>query len=106
MPAPLYVSTRGGGDAVPFREALLDGLAPDGGLYVPTEIPALPDDWATASDRADLGARVLAAWLPEVANLGALVEDALGHFRFLLFYFGCAAAGAASSRQAWDAQHW
>ena len=77
MPAPLYVSTRGGGDAVPFREALLDGLAPDGGLYVPTEIPALPDDWATASDRADLGARVLAAWLPEVANLGALVEDAL-----------------------------
>ena len=77
MPAPLYVSTRGGGDAVPFREALLDGLAPDGGLYVPTEIPALPDDWATASDRADLGARVLAAWLPEMANLGALVEDAL-----------------------------
>lgn len=77
MPAPLYVSTRGGGDAVPFREALLDGLAPDGGLYVPTEIPALPADWATASDRADLGARVLADWLPEVADLDALVADAL-----------------------------
>lgn len=77
MPAPLYVSTRGGSDAVPFREALLDGLAPDGGLYVPTSVPALPEDWSTAADRADLGARVLAEWLPEVDDLGALVEDAL-----------------------------
>ncbi|WP_420456285.1 threonine synthase [Rubrivirga sp.] len=77
MPSvPQYVSTRGGGASVPFRRALLDGLAPDGGLYVPTEIPALPDGWMTASDRADLGARVLAEWL-DVPDLDALVADAL-----------------------------
>ncbi len=76
MPTPLYVSTRGGGAAVPFRDALLDGLAPDGGLYVPTSVPALPDGWATADDRADLGARVLAEWL-DVPGLDALVADAL-----------------------------
>jgi threonine synthase len=41
----LYVSTRGNADAVDFRGALLGGLAPDGGLYVPEEIPRLPSGW-------------------------------------------------------------
>lgn len=35
-----FISTRGG-PSVPFREALLQGLAPDGGLYVPQSVPAL-----------------------------------------------------------------
>ncbi|PAP75183.1 threonine synthase [Rubrivirga marina] len=77
MSAPLYVSTRGGADPVPFREALLDGLAPDGGLYVPTHVPALPAGWQSATALADLGGRVLAEWLPEVDRLDALVMDAL-----------------------------
>ena len=77
MSAPLYVSTRGGGGPVPFREALLGGLAPDGGLFVPTRVPDLPDGWAEADTLAELGARALAAWLPDVAGLGALVADAL-----------------------------
>jgi threonine synthase len=77
MSAPQYVSTRGGGDPVPFREALLDGLAPDGGLYVPTHVPDLPSSWRGAGSLADLGARVLAEWLPDVDGLGALVADAL-----------------------------
>ena len=77
MSAPQYVSTRGGGDPVPFREALLDGLAPDGGLYVPTHVPDLPSSWRGAGSLADLGARVLAEWLPDVDGLGALVAAAL-----------------------------
>jgi threonine synthase len=36
-----FVSTRGGGDPVGFIEAMLTGLAPDGGLYIPTEIPRI-----------------------------------------------------------------
>lgn len=40
-----YVSTRGGGPAVSFREATLRGLAPDGGLYVPASLPPLPSGW-------------------------------------------------------------
>jgi threonine synthase len=41
-----YVSTRGGSPVVDFRVALLGGLAPDGGLYVPTVVPSLPDGWS------------------------------------------------------------
>ena len=36
-----YVSTRGGAPSVGFVDAILAGLAPDGGLYVPEEWPAL-----------------------------------------------------------------
>ena len=38
-----YVSTRGQAPAVGFDDALLTGLAPDGGLYVPTAYPSLPE---------------------------------------------------------------
>src|SRR5258708_7831863 len=36
-----YVSTRGGGKPQPFTEILLEGLAPDGGLYLPEKFPRL-----------------------------------------------------------------
>lgn len=34
-----YISTRGGGNPQTFEQVLLTGLAPDGGLYVPAELP-------------------------------------------------------------------
>ena len=37
----LYKSTRGAGEAVTASQAILQGLARDGGLFVPTEIPKL-----------------------------------------------------------------
>ena len=37
-----YVSTRAGSPAVGFSDALVAGLAPDGGLYVPDAVAALP----------------------------------------------------------------
>lgn len=40
-----YVSTRGDAPELDFRGALLAGLASDGGLYVPDEIPSLPTGW-------------------------------------------------------------
>jgi threonine synthase len=36
-----YVSTRGGARPLPFTDILLEGLAPDGGLYVPERYPRL-----------------------------------------------------------------
>lgn len=36
-----YISTRGGAPAVGFFDAVLSGLAPDGGLYLPNAIPSL-----------------------------------------------------------------
>jgi threonine synthase len=37
-----YISTRGQAPAVSFTDAILSGLAPDGGLYVPEQYPAVP----------------------------------------------------------------
>jgi threonine synthase len=34
-----YISTRGGGQPKSFEEVILTGLAPDGGLYVPEQLP-------------------------------------------------------------------
>ena len=74
--SPRFVSTRGGAP-VSFDAALLRGLAPDGGLYVPTSVPMLPGGWDAPGSFAALAARVLAPWLPEVDGLDALVADAL-----------------------------
>ena len=38
-----YESTRGGAGGRSFTDVLLEGLAPDGGLYVPEEIPRLTE---------------------------------------------------------------
>lgn len=77
-----YVSTRGGATPVPFSQALLLGLAPDGGLFVPTQIPRLPELWREASSFAELGEAVLMPWLQEEIppeTVRAIVRDAL-HF--------------------------
>lgn len=36
-----YISTRGGMEAAPYSEILLEGLAPDGGLVVPERLPTV-----------------------------------------------------------------
>ena len=44
-----YVSTLGGTEPVSFDQAILEGKAPDGGLYVPTQLPTISEvqlrDW-------------------------------------------------------------
>lgn len=48
-----YVSTRGLAPDVPFADALLDGLAPDGGLYMPQAWPRLsPDELARVGSQS------------------------------------------------------
>ena len=41
----ICISTRGKAPEVSLRQAVLAGLAPDGGLYVPATIERLPDAW-------------------------------------------------------------
>jgi len=36
-----YISTRGEAPVLPFEDTMLAGLARDGGLYLPDEVPAL-----------------------------------------------------------------
>ena len=77
-----YFSTRDDTQTlVSFEEALLKGLAPDGGLFVPAFVPRLePAVWQDASLLAEIGVKVLPAWLEdEVAPdvLETIVRDAL-----------------------------
>lgn len=58
-----YVSTRApAGPSVSFEVALLGGLAPDGGLYVPERIPAIGPEWRSAGSLADAAEAALAPW--------------------------------------------
>ena len=65
--------------AIQFRDALLGGLAPDGGLYLPDEIPDFPSGWRGIDDFPALAADLLGTWLHEPSGdeLRALIEDAL-----------------------------
>jgi threonine synthase len=79
----LYRSTRGGVEGRSFSEVLFDGMAPDGGLYMPETWPSLPDGWDTL-DYPDLVAAVLMAYLepdPLAAELPELCTSAYGSFR-------------------------
>ncbi len=60
-----YVSTRGASPAVGFLDAVLSGLAPDGGLYVPETWPVFsPETIAGFAGRpyAEVAARVISAF--------------------------------------------
>ena len=61
-----YISTRGGGEPQTFEQVLLTGLAPDGGLYVPTELPHIDAkqlaDWKNLS-YVDLAVEVVAPFV-------------------------------------------
>jgi len=81
-----YVSTRGEAPAVGFLEAVLAGLAPDGGLYVPETWPAFTAQEIGAfagRPYADVAAAVLARFAggeikPQV--MADLCEDAYATF--------------------------
>src|SRR3954469_568835 len=74
-----YVSTRGRAAAQSFSEILLGGLAPDGGLYLPSEYPQVTgaelDAWRTLS-YADLALEVLKKFATDIpeADLKALTH--------------------------------
>ena len=84
-----YVSTRsdpGHRDRLAFDDVLLAGLAPDGGLYVPEQVPELAAGTALEADRlsyADLATRLMAPYVGDAvsrAEFEALVADAYSSF--------------------------
>ncbi|MEH3118197.1 MAG: threonine synthase [Methylorubrum populi] len=83
----LYVSTRGQAPKVGFVEAMLTGLAPDGGLYVPEQWPALAPERIgrfAGARYADVAKVVVGALTgddiaPE--DLDPMIERAYGPFR-------------------------
>lgn len=74
QPRPdLYVSTRGQAPAADFAEALLRGMAPDGGLYMPQAWPTLPPDAARPGRTyAEIAKEVLTPFIGDALPEGAL----------------------------------
>ena len=78
------VSTRGQAPPVDITTAILSGLAPDGGLYVPDSWPRPdPADLDARAGFPSLAARVLDVFTPDLitgADLRKLVHDAFARF--------------------------
>jgi len=69
-----YFSTRGGSPAVSSAKAIVEGLAPDGGLYTmaPDAIPQLDINSLSELDYYSLAARIVSALLPDFSEAEAL----------------------------------
>lgn len=78
----MYVSTRGAAKPLSFADVLLEGLATDGGLYVPESWPSLPE----LADDADYVTTAIAVMWPFVEGtiereaFAAIVADAYSTF--------------------------
>ncbi len=69
-----YVSTRGGGEAQAFSAILLEGLAADGGLYVPEAFPKADlQGWRSLS-YPDLAFAVLSLFMDDMPDLEVIVK--------------------------------
>ncbi len=79
-----YISTRGRAPAMNFEEVLLTGLASDGGLFVPEQLPTFSKEeiasWAGLS-YADLAKKVIAPFVADTIpqdDLNAIIDDTYG----------------------------
>ena len=72
----LYHSTRSELNAVDSAQAVLEGLAPDGGLYMPQALPAF--DWRKCLEGSslDMATQILSALLPDIPDMPELVKKA------------------------------
>lgn len=69
-----YVSTRAGAQPRRFTEILLEGLAPDGGLYVPEAFPMLEMSELRKKNYPELAYAILSQFMDDVPELEALVR--------------------------------
>ena len=72
----LYHSTRSDLRAVDSAQAVLEGLAPDGGLYMPASMPGF--DWKAClrGSSMDMSTMILSTLLPDIPNMDTLVKKA------------------------------
>ena len=71
-----YHSTRNDQNFVDSAEAVLEGLAPDGGLYMPQQIPALDWKQLLTGNSQEISCAILSALLPDIPNMPQLVANA------------------------------
>jgi threonine synthase len=83
-----YRSTRGQAKNYSFEEAVMTGLGPDGGLFIPQEIPSLPANWRQAWSQhsfQELAVEILSMYIDSSEipreDLKSLVDRSYSTFR-------------------------
>ena len=71
-----YHSTRSSTPSVDSAQAVLNGLAPDGGLYVPQAIPQIDVAACLKENTIAMASRIISALLPDIPNMDTLVSRA------------------------------
>ena len=69
-----YHSTRSCGNPVDSAFAVIQGLAPDGGLYMPQNLPAFDAAACLQGDFYAMARQLLGAFLPDIPNM----DDQIG----------------------------
>jgi len=70
----LYISTRGEAPKRRFSEILLEGLASDGGLYVPESFPSIELKALRGKTYPELAKAILSLFMDDVPGLDGIVE--------------------------------
>ena len=72
----LYHSTRNATLTADSADAVLQGLAPDGGLYMPATLPAFDWQACLGCSAQEMSCRILSALLPDIPDMDTLVKNA------------------------------
>ena len=72
----LYHSTRNDKACVDSAQAVLSGLAPDGGLFVPQKLPEIDVAACLQETTMEMATRIIGAMLPDIPNMEMLVDRA------------------------------
>ncbi len=70
-----YMDTRGGGDTKSFKQILIEGLAPSGGLYTPMRYPELDIKGLRGKTYQEIALEVFNAYMPDIprADMAAMI---------------------------------
>ena len=71
-----YHSTRSSRETVDSAQAVINGLAPDGGLYMPEKLPAFDAESCLQKDVYGMATQILSAFLPDIPDMEQLVHRA------------------------------
>ena len=72
----IYQSTRGSKKKVNSAQAVLKGLADDGGLYMMEKLPEFDAQACLAKETKDMAKQILGTLLPDIPDMDTLVERA------------------------------
>ena len=71
-----YHSTRGKSPTIGSAQAILNGIAPDGGLYLPKEFPAFSWESCVNATTLEAASMILSSFFPDIPEMPDLVRHA------------------------------